>query len=56
MILQNLFKCFQTDLFLIGRMVKLSGLEMIIKVSDYFKISIDELLKNDVQTVKKIDK
>ena len=30
-------------------------LEMIIKVSDYFKISIDELLKNDVQTVKKID-
>lgn len=28
---------------------------MIIKVSDYFKISIDELLKNDVQTVKKID-
>ena len=30
-------------------------LEMIIKVSDYFKVSIDELLKNDVQTVKKID-
>ena len=30
-------------------------LEMIIKVSDYFKISIDELLRNDVQTVKKID-
>ena len=29
-------------------------LEMIIKVSDYFKISIDELLKNDVQTVKKL--
>ena len=28
---------------------------MIRKVSDYFKISIDELLKNDVQTVKKID-
>ena len=28
---------------------------MIINVSDYFKISIDELLKNDVQTVKKID-
>ena len=27
---------------------------MIIKVSDYFKISIDELLKNDVQTVKKL--
>ena len=30
-------------------------LEMIIKISDYFKISTDELLKNDVQTVKKID-
>lgn len=30
------------------------NLEMIIKVSDYFKISIDELLKNDVQTVKKL--
>ena len=30
-------------------------LEMIIKVSDHFKISIDELLKNDVQIVKKID-
>lgn len=29
-------------------------LEMIIKVNDYFKISIDELLKNDVQTVKKL--
>lgn len=29
-------------------------LEMIIKVSDYFKISIDELLKNDVQTVKNL--
>ena len=29
-------------------------LEMIINVSDYFKISIDELLKNDVQTVKKL--
>ena len=28
---------------------------MIIKISDYFKISTDELLKNDVQTVKKID-
>lgn len=30
-------------------------LEMIIKISDYFKISVDELLKNDVQTVKRID-
>ena len=30
-------------------------LEMIIEISNYFKISIDELLKNDVQTVKKID-
>ena len=30
-------------------------LEMIIKISDYFKISVDELLRNDVQSEEKID-
>lgn len=29
-------------------------LEMIIKISDYFKISVDELLKNDNHVVEKI--
>ena len=28
---------------------------MIIKISDYFKISVDELLRNDVQSEEKID-
>lgn len=41
----QIYLMFPDRLFLIGRMVKLSDLEMIIKVSDYFKISIDELLK-----------
>lgn len=30
-------------------------LEMIIKISNYFKISVDELLKNDTKIVEKID-
>lgn len=30
-------------------------LEMMIKISDYFKVSIDELLKQDSNTVVKID-
>lgn len=30
-------------------------LEMMIKISDYFKVSIDELLKQDTNTVTKID-
>lgn len=30
-------------------------LEMIIKISDYFKVSIDELLKQDTNTVTRID-
>ena len=30
-------------------------LEMIIKISDYFNISVDELLKNDKKKIKKID-
>lgn len=29
-------------------------LEMIIKISDYFKISVDELLRNDVQSEEKL--
>ena len=41
--------------FLIGQNGKAIGFRDDYKISNYFKISVDELLKNDTKIVEKID-